>query len=91
MNGRNDRLVANAFADQMQTIFFALIVTVLENDGKHARRHENSEKYHRQLNRQIQVNQQGVDAEHDENREIFVKVLNGDGAPGTHQHMTAML
>ena len=79
------------FADQVRAVVLGLIAAVLPDHEPHRRHHEESEDHHRGGHREIEEDEKRIDAEHHENREIFVEVLYGDGAPRAHQDMTAVL
>ena len=72
--------VAGAFADQVGAVVLGLIAAVLEDDEQHGDAHEDAEDHHRGGNREVGLDEQGVDAEHHENGGVLIEVLHGDGA-----------
>ena len=76
------------FADEMQAVASRLVVAVAQNHEAHTHRDKEAEKRHRQRHREVALNEKRIDAEHHENRRIFVEILHGDGAPGAPEFVT---
>ena len=79
------------FTDQVGGVEFLLVAAVLQNHQCHGSSHEQTEAHHRGRSTHTGVDQQGIQAQHHEDGEIFIEVLNGDGTTGAHQHVTAVL
>ena len=83
--------MAGAFADQVGAVVLGLIAAVLEDDEQHGDAHEDAEDHHRGGNREVGLDEQGVDAEHHEDGGVLIEVLHGDGASRAHEDMAAVL
>ena len=79
------------FTDQVRGVEFLLIAAVLENHQSHGAGDKQTEAHHRGRCTHTGVDQQGIQAQHHEDGEIFIEILNGDGTTGAHQHVTAVL
>ena len=77
--------------DEVQTVALLLVGTVLQDDKRHGDHHEDAEDEHRRGHAQVELDEQRVDAEHDENREVLVEVLDGNRAAGAHEDVSAVL
>ena len=75
----------------MRAVVLTLIAVVLEDHESHRNHHESAEDEHRGRHREIELDQERVDAEHRENRKIFVEILHGNGASRAHKYVTAVL
>ena len=69
----------------------ALIGLVLTLHQPHRAGDEQTEHDDDPVNRQLRLEQRGVGAGHDQDRNIFVEVLYRDGMSGAHQDMASML
>ena len=81
--------MALVFTDQMERVFFGLIVVMLENHRQHRAADKASEEHHD--GSETRLNEQGVETEHHENGRVFVEVLNSNGATGAHKNVSAVL
>ena len=83
--------MALGFTDQMERVFFGLIVVMLENHRQHRAADKASEEHHDGDGSETRLNEQGVETEHHENGRVFVEVLNSNGATGAHKNVSAVL
>ena len=80
-----------AFADQGNRIELLLIFPMQTHDQQHREGDKQPEQHNHCVDLQFELDQQGIDTEHEENIEVFIEILHRNGMACTHEYMATML
>ena len=83
--------MALVFADQVRGVVFTLIAEVFVNHKQHGNNHKETEGHHGGGSAHAEMNQERINAQHNENGQVFVEVLNSDRFACAHEHIASVL